>query len=687
MFETYRDDMVKHFKKNMQSHPLLRVAVDGDELWSRYLESFAPEHNPVYRKRTEHDCSTCRGFIKHLGGMVAAVGNQIVSIWDFEPTYREDSEVYGPVNEAMSRLVHSRPIQNLLLYHQYTAGNSHNYEAGPGQEVITYRHFYLNLPPSVVETDKLTLQSKLAKHRESAEMLSRALTEISLDALREAIDLVAQNSLYRGEEFKATLDSFFNLKGLYLSYVATDTGVGEREARRASELLIWRTAQLAPGLCRIRNSVIGTLLVDLSDGVDLERAVAAYESKVAPANYKRPKSLITKAMVDKAGKAMGELGYTTALARRHARVEDLTVNNVLFVDRETRLVMDPFQALAAELPVKAPGTFGKIEDVPIGKFVSDVLPTVTGMEVLFENDHMGNLVSLIAPHDPTSKSMFRWNNNFSWAYTGDVADSIRERVKKAGGKVDGFFRASLSWSNFDDLDLSITEPDGTLIYFGSKHSRQTGGKLDVDMNAMSGESREPVENIVYAEKSCLIGGDYLISVHQYRHRENVDHGFEVEVELDGQVMTFGYDKLVKQDERIRVATMAWDARNRKGEITPHLSASKLQREAWGLKTGVFHKVRMMTLSPNHWDNQGVGNRHWFFILDGCATDQPARGFFNEFLKPELNEHRKVFEVMASRMAAQPVPEQLSGLGFSSTRRASLTVRLTGAVSRVVRVLF
>jgi hypothetical protein len=500
----------------MQPHPLRRGAVDGDELWARYLESFAPEHNPVYRKRTEHDCSTCRGFIKHMGGMVAAVGNQIVSIWDFEPTYREDSEVYGPVNEAMSRLVHSRPIENLLLYHQHTAGNSHIYEAGPGQEVITYRHFYLNLPPSVVEIDKLAKLAKLAKHRESAEMLSRALSEISLDALRETLDLIAQNSLYRGEEFKATVDSFFNLKGLYLSYVATDSGVGEREARRASELLIWRTAQLAPGLCRIRNSVIGTLLVDLSDGVELERAVASYESKVAPANYKRPKSLITKAMVDKAGKAMGELGYTTALARRHARVEDLTINNVLFVDRETRLVMDPFQALAAELPVKAPGTFGKIEDIPIGKFVSDVLPTVTGMEVLFENDHMGNLVSLIAPHDPTSKSMFRWNNNFSWAYAGDVADSIKERVKKAGGKVDGFFRASLSWSNFDDLDLSVVEPDGNRIYFRDKYNPLTGGQLDVDMNAGDRRSRQPVENITYAKKEQMPSGSYVIMVHQYR---------------------------------------------------------------------------------------------------------------------------------------------------------------------------
>lgn len=684
-FVDYRDEMVEHFRTKMAGNLLLRTAVTGDDMWELYLGAFAPEHNKIFRERREHDCSACRQFIKHAGNMVAAVGNELVSLWDFVPS----DPVYKPVNLVMSLFVKMARIENLMLSPQPLVGTKANHEVTSSGTVMAWNHLYVGLPESAVMRNKDQLQAALAKHRESHEMVSRALGEIKLDAIVEVIDLIKQNSLYRGEEHLRMVEKFHTLKVLYLAAVATDPARSgpDTSHRRAAELFLWNTVATDPGLCRARNTVIGTLLVDLSQDMPLEDAVRAYEIKVAPANYKRPKSLVTKAMVDKAGKAMGELGYTTALARRHARVEDLTINNVLFVDRETRLVMDPFQALAAELPVKSPGTFGKIEDIPIGKFVSDVLPTVTGMEVLFENDHMGNLVSLIAPHDPTSKSMFRWNNNFSWAYTGDVADSIRERVKKAGGKVDGFFRASLSWSNFDDLDLSIAEPDGTLIYFGDKRSRQTGGKLDVDMNAMSGESREPVENIVYLEKSCLINGNYLISVHQYRHRENVDHGFEVEVELDGQTMTFGYDKLVKQGERISVATMTWDARNRKGEITPHLSASKLQREAWGLKTGVFHKVRMVTLSPNHWDNQGVGNRHWFFILDGCATDQPARGFFNEFLKPELNEHRKVFEVMASRMAAQPVPEQLSGLGFSSTRRASLTVRLTGAVSRVVRVLF
>ena len=57
---------------------------------------------------------------------------------------------------------------------------------------------------------------------------------------------------------------------------------------------------------------------------------------VATYNYKRPKGIITKTQVENAYKTVVELGYEDSLERRHAQVEDISVEDVIFVNRETR---------------------------------------------------------------------------------------------------------------------------------------------------------------------------------------------------------------------------------------------------------------------------------------------------------------------------------------------------------------
>uniref|UniRef100_UPI001CA4EDCE hypothetical protein n=1 Tax=Clostridioides difficile TaxID=1496 RepID=UPI001CA4EDCE len=67
-----------------------------------------------------------------------------------------------------------------------------------------------------------------------------------------------------------------------------------------------------------RNHSIGTLLIDISEGIELDKAVSRYEKIVAPSNYKRPKAIYTKKMLDEAKKTITELGYMDSLQRRHA---------------------------------------------------------------------------------------------------------------------------------------------------------------------------------------------------------------------------------------------------------------------------------------------------------------------------------------------------------------------------------
>ena len=96
---------------------------------------------------------------------------------------------------------------------------------------------------------------------------------------------------------------------------------------------------------------------------------------------------------------------------------------------------------------------------------------------------------------------------------------------------------------------------------------------------------------------------------------------------------------------------------------------------------------MVMSSPNHWDNHTIGNKHWFFILNNCINENKTRGFYNEFLSNELTEHRKVLEVLGSKMKTEKCNSQLSGLGFSSTQKNTVLCRVSGSFSRTIRINF
>ena len=101
----------------------------------------------------------------------------------------------------------------------------------------------------------------------------------------------------------------------------------------------------------------------------------------------------------------------------------------------------------------------------------------------------------------------------------------------------------------------------------------------------------------------------------------------------------------------------------------------------------YHNVSMVMHSPNHWDGNKTGNKHWFFILEGCKQPGKVRGFYNEFLVDTLHEHRKVFEVLGSKMKAEEADYQLSGLGFSSTQRNHVYCRVSGSFDRTIKITF
>lgn len=669
----------------LKKNDLFCVDATGDELWEKYLASFPPGTDPIFRERTQHDCTCCRQFVRTVGGVVAIVNGEMQSIWDIE----SKEPGYQAVADAMSAFVKSRAIDRNFLHWEKTVGVNQNTKKVDGQPLEVYSHFFVEIPWAQNRgrnffCPEKDIPSAVGAMKTVRDLFYRGLTTLSIDALESVSELIENNSLYRGEQYKHAVNGFLAKKREFDALP---------EGQRA--LYAWATyASIPDSVARIRNIAIGTLLIELSEGMELEKAVKRFETSImAPESYQRPTALVSKAEVEKAKQKVADLGLTDALERRHARLTDISVNDILFADRAARKSMkdDVFDTIATK--VSAPKNLDKLETIHIEGFIKDVIPHIDGFEVMLENKHVPNLVSLIAPQHKSAKPLFKWGNGFSWTYNGEAADSIKERVKKAGGNVTGDLCCRLAWSNHDDLDFYMEElGDRTRpVYFGNRgHASANGGMLDVDRNAPGTQlTREPVENIYYKNRSTMREGTYVLSVHQYQRRENDNPGFEVEVDWLGNVTRFAYGAPMRTNERVVVATMRYTRANGIEFVASStLPSTQASRTAWGLKTQDWHRVSTLMLSPNYWaEGNGSGNKHYFFMVDGAVNDDRPRGFFNEFLIDELAPHRKVLEIVGGKSKVEPSTDQLSGLGFSSTQRNELLVRTKGKYGRTLKVAF
>lgn len=686
-------DFVKAIQKNLQqmskdSSRLFTVNVDTEELYNLYLDSFPAGTNEIYRERREYDCSCCRHFIRDVGNVVSIKNGELHTIWGINPV---SDDKYNVVAAALDAYVKQKAVLGVFLKKEKRIGTPENREMLPTGKINKYEHFFVDLPEICIfkECYGHTLEGDLSQFRDVRNVFKRSLDEISKEAVDTVLELIAQNSLYKGAEWKKQLTEFKNYQKEYGKL--TD---------EQKELWIWEKSIAAGAVIgKIRNHSIGTLLVNISEGMDLDLAVRKYEQIVAPVNYKRPKAIFTKKMLEDAKKTITELGYMDSLQRRFATLDDITVNNILFSNKDAAKritgAMDLFDEMEQDVAID-PKRFSKVEEISAEDFIKNVLPVAKELEVYLENKHIQNMVSLIAPEVADAKTMFKWNNGMSWAYTGNITDSdIKENVKAAGGSVAGVVRFSIQWNDKDgkdnsDLDAHCIEPKGgDHIYFSHKISRYTGGELDIDITDPIYQCKSnggvAVENITYPSKERMKPGTYKFYVNQYSFRNS--QGFKAEVEVNGEIHSYEYNSPVRGNVDVAEVILDQSGNFKVVDKLPGNCAT-ISKDVWGIKTLQFTPVSVVCYSPNYWDEQkGIGHQHLFFMLKDCINPEEPNGYYNEFLKPELEQHRRVFEALGSKAHVKDVDDQLSGVGFSLTKRNDLIIKVKGATERVLKIKF
>ncbi len=672
MFKQIKQQVNDNFQAMLsKTDQLFYVNIDRDEVWNQYLTGFSDE------TRQSHNCNCCKSFLRQWAGIVAIVDGKRITLWD---NIENVPEEYRNSVTNLLLYIHSLPITDVFLNEFASCGTDKNFDT---EESVWWEHFHITVPAKYI--NKSNIAAVKGEKRIARGMFQRAITELTVDATETVLDLINQGSLYRGNEFKALVEQFLKIQK------ETKEWLNSPAMRSGNEVndYLWSKVQSVPGsISGIRNTAIGTLLIDLSEGkIDLDGCVRKWEQVMAPSNYKRPTALVTPKMVEQAKEKLEELGLIDSLERRYANETDLNIEDIIYTDKSSSLT-DVFGEIAKDSVVN-PKSYSKVEEISIKDFIEKVVPTSKSIEVLVENSHLTNFLSIVTSVIAGAKSLFKWANNFSWSYTGGITDSIKERVKAAGGNVDAVLRFSIQWNDEDtkgtvDYDAHAFEPDGSHIYYSSAYKgpgrfTPMSGNLDVDMIR---PFKEGVENITWRDKSKMKDGDYVLKVHNYDNGRC--NGVKAQIEVEGEIYDFHYPKHFTGD--IHIATVTLNKGVFTVKSTLDMNSNTISKEKWGVKTNQFTKVKKIMLSPNHW-NGAVGNKHYMFLLDNCITDESARPFFNEFLSAEMDENRKVFEVLGSKMKVEHTDNQLSGIGFSETQRNHLLVRVDGNFKRVLKINF
>ena len=111
----------------------------------------------------------------------------------------------------------------------------------------------------------------------------------------------------------------------------------------------------------------------------------------------------------------------------------------------------------------------------------------------------------------------------------------------------GDVQVLLSWNNYNDLDLVVTDPNGEPISFKNRRA-SSGGQLEIDMNVEYPDSKSPIENIYWPPNGAPMGTYNVYLLYFNQHDESVETPFKIGVK--NGTKTDNYTGKVKREKEM-----------------------------------------------------------------------------------------------------------------------------------------
>src|ERR1700678_2437938 len=187
-FPEFARMVARSFQDLARNATVFVADVEGDALCAEYLAAFPEGSDPLFKTRSEHDCSCCKQFIRRAGSVVLADG-ALLTVWD---RAAEDApEPYRHVASRLRDVVRAAKVRDLFRVSNketsFGAAVTRSLDKET-QRALTWNHFHTGEIPVALRA--ALPDTARGDYRTTAQVFERGLVELAPDAVDAVLSLI-----------------------------------------------------------------------------------------------------------------------------------------------------------------------------------------------------------------------------------------------------------------------------------------------------------------------------------------------------------------------------------------------------------------------------------------------------------------------------------------------------------------